>query len=53
MVLLDEGRIAIEGAPAHVLTERAIARHYGAAIDVVPVGGQIAVVPRRVRTSDT
>jgi len=47
MVLLDGGRVAAEGAPADVLTEALIAGHYGAAIDVVPVGGRIAVVPRR------
>jgi iron complex transport system ATP-binding protein len=47
MLLLDGGRVASEGAPRDVLTEDAIARHYGAAIDVVPVNGRIAVVPRR------
>jgi iron complex transport system ATP-binding protein len=47
MVLLDRGRIVADGAPAEVLTEAAIATHYGATIDVVPVGGRIAVVPRR------
>jgi hypothetical protein len=30
-----------------VLSEDAIARHYGATIDVVPVGDRLAVVPRR------
>jgi len=47
MVLLDGGRVAAEGAPGDVLTEALVAGHYGAAIDVVPVGGRIAVVPRR------
>ena len=47
MLLLDRGRVASEGTPAEVLTEGAIARHYGAAIDVVQVGDRIAVVPRR------
>ena len=47
MVLLDAGRVVADGVPHDVLTEEAIARHYGAAIDVVPVGGRIAVVPRR------
>jgi iron complex transport system ATP-binding protein len=47
MVLLDRGRVVSDGAPADVLTEAAIARHYGASIDVVPVDGRIAVVPRR------
>jgi iron complex transport system ATP-binding protein len=53
MVLLDGGRIAADGAPGDVLTEAAIARHYGASIDVVPVGERIAVVPRRHRTGTT
>jgi iron complex transport system ATP-binding protein len=47
MLLLDAGRVAADGSPADVLTETAIAQHYGAAIDVVPVGGRIAIVPRR------
>jgi iron complex transport system ATP-binding protein len=47
MVLLDRGRVALEGSPREVLTEGAIARHYGASIDVVPVDGRVAVVPRR------
>lgn len=47
MVLLDRGHVVADGAPAEVLTEEAIARHYGAAIDVVPVAGRLAVVPRR------
>ena len=41
------GSVVADGAPAAVLTEAAIATHYGATIDVVPVGGRIAVVPRR------
>jgi len=47
MVLLDRGQVAADGVPRDVLTEAAIARHYGASIDVVPVGGRIAVIPRR------
>jgi iron complex transport system ATP-binding protein len=47
MVLLDAGRVVADGSPADVLTEAAIAQHYGAAIDVVPVGDRLAVVPRR------
>ncbi|HEX2428392.1 MAG TPA: ABC transporter ATP-binding protein [Gaiellaceae bacterium] len=47
MLLLNEGRVAADGSPADVLTEAAIATHYGAVIDVVPVGDRIAVVPRR------
>jgi iron complex transport system ATP-binding protein len=47
MVLLDAGRVVADGSPADVLTEALIAQHYGAAIDVVPVGDRLAVVPRR------
>jgi iron complex transport system ATP-binding protein len=47
MVLLDGGRVVADGAPTEVLTAAVIARHYGAAIDVVPVGDRIAIVPRR------
>ncbi len=47
MLLLDGGRVVADGAPTEVLTAAVIARHYGAAIDVVPVGDRIAIVPRR------
>jgi iron complex transport system ATP-binding protein len=47
MALLDRGRIAADGPPREVLTADALARHYGASIDIVPVDGRIAVVPRR------
>jgi cobalamin transport system ATP-binding protein len=50
MVLLDDGRVAADGAPRDVLTEALIATHYGASIDVVPVGDRIAVIPRRQPT---
>jgi len=49
MVLLDSGRVAADGTPRDVLTEELIASHYGASIDIVPVGGRIAVIPRRER----
>jgi iron complex transport system ATP-binding protein len=49
MLLLDAGRVVADGSPTDVLTAPVIARHYGAAIDVVPVGDRIAVVPRRSR----
>jgi len=51
MVLLDGGRVAADGVPHDVLTEGLIASHYGAAIDVVPVGDRIAVVPRRTSSN--
>jgi iron complex transport system ATP-binding protein len=47
MLLLENGRIVADGGPVEVLTEHALAAHYEAAVDVVPVGGRIAVVPRR------
>ena len=47
MVLLDGGKVAAEGVPRDVLTESLIASHYGATIDIVPVGDRLAVVPRR------
>ena len=47
MLLLDGGRVVADGTPVDVLTEARIAEHYGAAIDVVDVGGRIAVIPRR------
>jgi cobalamin transport system ATP-binding protein len=47
MVLLDEGRVVADGPPHDVLTERVIARHYDATIQVVRVDGKIAVVPSR------
>jgi cobalamin transport system ATP-binding protein len=50
MVLLDEGRVVADGAPADVLTEALIARHYDATIEVVSVDGRIAVVPSRPTT---
>ena len=52
MVLLDGGRVAVDGLPHDVLTESLIARHYGATIDVLQVGGRVAVVPRRMRSDD-
>jgi iron complex transport system ATP-binding protein len=47
MVLLDAGRVVADGPPRQVLTEDLIGRHYEAAIQVVDVGGRIAVVPSR------
>jgi iron complex transport system ATP-binding protein len=53
MLLLDHGRVALDGPPHEVLTEQAIARHFGASIDVVPIDGRVAVVPRRDRARNT
>jgi iron complex transport system ATP-binding protein len=48
MLLLERGRVAADGSPADVLTEALVAGHYGASVDVVAVGGALAVVPRRL-----
>lgn len=47
MILLDDGQVAADGAPADVLTEESIARHYDAHIRVVRVDDRLAVVPAR------
>ena len=47
MLVLDAGKVAAIGAPADVVTEALVAGHYGASVDVVPIGAGIAVVPRR------
>jgi iron complex transport system ATP-binding protein len=47
MLLLNGGVVAAHGSPEDVLTETLVAGHYGASVDVVPLGGRLAVVPRR------
>jgi iron complex transport system ATP-binding protein len=47
MVLLDAGRVVADGPPADVLEPTRLARHYDADVEIVDVGGRIAVVPRR------
>jgi len=47
MLLLNAGRLVADGTPVDVLTEASIEQHYGASIDIVPVGNRIAIVPRR------
>jgi cobalamin transport system ATP-binding protein len=49
VLLLDDGRVVADGAPAEVLTTGRLARHYNASVDVLSVDGRIAVLPRRVR----
>jgi len=53
MLLLERGRIAADGSPREVVTEDALSRYYEAAVDVIPVDGRIAVVPRRAASSNT
>lgn len=47
VLLLAEGRIVADGAPADVLTESALADHYGASVRVVTLDDRIAVLPSR------
>ena len=47
----ERGALVADGTPMDVLTEASIEQHYGAAIDVVPVGNRIAIVPRRPASS--
>ncbi len=47
VLLLDAGRVVADGTPEAVLTESALARHYGARVRVVTVDDAIAVLPAR------
>ncbi|HEX2071426.1 MAG TPA: ABC transporter ATP-binding protein [Thermoleophilaceae bacterium] len=47
LALLDGGRLVRHGAPADVLTEALIARHYRARVRVVELDGAPVVVPAR------
>jgi iron complex transport system ATP-binding protein len=47
LVLLAEGRVAVQGTPAEVLTERLLAEHYGARVRVVAGEHGPLVVPVR------
>ncbi|MFV0307784.1 MAG: ABC transporter ATP-binding protein [Desertimonas sp.] len=53
LVLLAGGRIAAEGPPVQVLTDTQLARHYGAAVDVIDHRGQPVVVPVREAATST
>ena len=48
MVLLDEGHLVADGAPADVLTEESLARHYAARARIVRLDDRLAVVPTRL-----
>jgi iron complex transport system ATP-binding protein len=50
LVLIDEGRIKAEGAPAEVLTEEMLVRSYGAGVRVVINGDGPTVIPTRRRS---
>jgi iron complex transport system ATP-binding protein len=47
VLLLAAGRIVADGSPAAVLTEAALAEHYGASVRVTTVDDRIAVLPTR------
>lgn len=47
VLLVDGGRLIADGSPTEVLTEAALAEHYGASVRVVTVDDRIAVVPAR------
>jgi cobalamin transport system ATP-binding protein len=47
MILLDAGQVVADGAPAEVLTEARLARHYDASVRVLEIEGRVAVLPRR------
>jgi cobalamin transport system ATP-binding protein len=47
LLLMDQGRIVAQGAPQAVLSEQAIAMHYGARIRVIREDGSLFVLPLR------
>jgi len=47
VLLLDRGRVVADGPPANVLTEAALAEHYGASVRVLTVDDRVAVLPTR------
>jgi iron complex transport system ATP-binding protein len=47
LVLLDRGRIVVEGTAAEVLTEANVARYYGARVRIIDDGGRPVVLPVR------
>jgi iron complex transport system ATP-binding protein len=47
LLLLDAGKVAAEGSPAEVLSERTLAAFYGASVSIVRQNGHVFVLPRR------
>ena len=47
LLLLDGGRLVVQGTAAEVLSEEVIGRHYGARVRVVHEDGFVFVLPRR------
>jgi iron complex transport system ATP-binding protein len=53
LVLLDGGRVVVEGAAGEVLTEENLSRYYGAKVRIIHDGGQPVVLPFRERREVT
>jgi iron complex transport system ATP-binding protein len=49
LLLLDAGRVVVDGAAGEVLTEDNLARYYGARVRIISDGGRPAVLPFRDR----
>jgi iron complex transport system ATP-binding protein len=49
LVLLDEGRVVVEGDASEVLTEEHLAAYYGARVRIIYEGGHPVVLPLRAR----
>ena len=49
LVLLDRGRVVVDGAAADVLTEDNLARYYGARVRIIHDGDQPVILPFRER----
>lgn len=51
LLLLDEGRVVVEGTAAEVLTEDNLAAYYGARVRIIHEGGHPVVLPMRKQRS--
>jgi iron complex transport system ATP-binding protein len=49
LVLIDSGRVVVEGTAADVLTEDNLAKYYGASVRIIHDGGQPVILPVRER----
>jgi iron complex transport system ATP-binding protein len=47
LLLLDGGRVVVDGTPTDVLSEDTVAAHYGADVQVIRDKGSVFVLPRR------
>jgi iron complex transport system ATP-binding protein len=52
LVLLDHGRVVVEGAATDVLTEEHLSRYYGASVRIVHDGDRPVVLPLRKQQAD-